>query len=137
MSRTSTTIQEQIVREGKLQARFGMVLDQGKGVLTPQHFYYQTRAALWLRFFGFVGVMVRNAFQLKVKIDIPLSSITAIGRGRLGMSRNVFFIETVEGKKYQFGLDYQFWLDALKDVLQKQAGTVLVQSNPECWTVQR
>lgn len=133
----TTTIQEPIVREGKVRTRPGIFVDQGQGILTPQRFYFQARAGVWLGLFGLLGILVRAALPMKVKVDIPLSSITAIGRGRMGMRHNVFFIETREGKKYQFLFEYQLWLDALKDTLQKQTGTMLVQTDQERWEVQR
>jgi hypothetical protein len=137
MAKTATTIQEQIIREGKVQTRPNFIWDQGQGILTAQRFYFQARVGAWLHFFGLLGLLVRRTLPVKVKIVIPLSSITAIGHGRIALTRNVFFMETREGKKYQFRSEYQLWLDVLKDTLQKQTGTMLIQTGQERWEVQR
>jgi hypothetical protein len=137
MAKTTTTIQEQRLLDGKVRTRSGLFLDQGQAILTSQRFYFQARIGAWLRIFGLLGTLVKGALPVKVKVDIPLSSIAAIGRGRMGLASDVFFIETLAGKKYQFYLEHQLWLDALKDILQKQAGTTLVQTSQESWKVQR
>lgn len=136
MAKNSTIAQEQVLKEGTIQTRNGVIWDQGQGIITPQHFYFQARVGAWLGLFGFLGGLVRMSLPIKVKVYVPLASVTAIGRGRIGLIRDVFFMETREGKKYQFCSESQSWIDALRDVLQRQGGT-LTQNDKERWEIQR
>lgn len=136
MAKTSIPVQEQILREGKLLSRQGAVWDSGLGVITPGYFYFRARGGTWLRLFGLLGGLLRVALPVKVKISIPLASITAMGRGKIGLLRDVFFIETMEGKKYWFRLDYQSWLEVLTNALQTCTGATLTRNGEDCWKVQ-
>lgn len=137
MAKTFVTAQQQIVKEGKLQTREGAVWNQGLGIITPEYFYFQARGGSWLKLFGLLGGLLRVVLPVKVKVSIPLASITAIGRGKIGLLRDVFFIETTEGKKYQFRLDYQSWLEVLTKALQNHTGATVIQNGEDRWTVLR
>jgi len=137
MAKTSIPAQKQILKEGKLQTRQGAIWDQGLGVITQEYFYFQARGGTGLSIFGLLGTLLRMALPVKVKVSVPLTSITAIGRGRIGLVRDVFFIETIEEKKYQFRLNYQSWLEALTNALQTHTGATLTQNGEDRWTVLR
>jgi hypothetical protein len=122
-----------IVQEGTLQTLTWGVWQGGRGVLTTEHFYFLVKGYGLFNYFGLLGRAINLIFPERTKNEIPLSSITAVGRGKMGLLKDVLRIETADGKKYQFSPDYQFWLEGLKNTLQTKAGVVLVQSGEERW----
>jgi hypothetical protein len=135
MAQTQSAVPQQIVKEGKLLARQGAVWDPGLAVLTADYFYFRGRGASWLHLFGLLGGLLRMALPVKVKISLPLTSITALGRGKIGLVRDVFFVEAAEGKKYWFRPDYQPWLEALTSALQNRSGVSLTRKDGDRWEV--
>lgn len=132
---TNTPVPQHIVKEGRLQARRGAVWDPGLGVITPESFSFRARGGAWLRLFGLLGGLLRMALPVKAQVSVPLSSITAFGRGHIGLVRDVFFIEAAEGKKYWFRPDYQLWLEALTNALQARNGITLARKGEDRWEV--
>lgn len=135
MAQTDSALQQQILKEGKLLARQGAVWDPGMAALTPEYFYFRARGGNWLHLLGLLGGLLRMALPVKVKISLPLTSITAIGRGKIGLVRDIFFIEALEGKKYWFRPDYQPWLEALTSALQTRTGLTLTRTADDRWEV--
>lgn len=135
MTQTPEARQQQTLKEGKLMARMGVAWDAGLGVITPGHFSFQAHGGTWLSLFGLLGGLLRMALPVRVKVTVPLTSITAIGRGKIGLLRDVFFIEATDGKTYWFRLDYQPWLEALTNALQTHAKVTLTQKSDERWEV--
>ncbi len=137
MAQTDVSTSGQVLLQGTLLTLKSGVWVKGQTVLTTERFYRQVKGSpLLYNFFGLLGNMINNMFPAKTEIDIPLSSISEIGRGKMGMKKDVLYIGTVDGKSYQFTPNYDFWLTGLKDALQRQ-GATLVQSADERWKVQR
>ncbi len=137
MAQTDVSTSGQVLLQGTLLTLKSGVWVKGQTVLTTERFYRQVKGSpLLYNFFGLLGNVINNMFPAKTEIDIPLSSISEIGRGKMGMKKDVLYIGTVDGKSYQFTPNYDFWLTGLKDALQRQ-GATLVQSADERWKVQR
>jgi hypothetical protein len=110
---------------------------RGVGVLTTERFTRIVQGSpILYNYFGILGALINNTLPKKVDIDIPLAAIAVIGRGKLGLLKDVLYIETVEGKSYQLTPKYDYWFNGLKGVLGEQ-GATLVQSGDDRWTVQR
>ena len=137
MSQTDNATQSQILQQGTLLTLKAGFWVTGQAVLTTERFYRQVKGSPFLyNFFGLLGSIINNMFPTKTDIDIQLTSITEIGRGKMGLKKDVLYIGTMDGKSYQLTPDYDFWIAGLKDALERQ-GATLVQSANERWSVQR
>jgi hypothetical protein len=138
VTQTDVNTQQQVLKEGAVYTLKGGIWKGGIATLTTERFYRKVRGSALLSYsFGLLGRLINQAFPWRVEIDIPLSSITVIGRGKMGLKKDVLYIETVDGKSYQFMPDYQIWLSALQNALQTYNHATLTQSADERWTVQR
>lgn len=107
-------------------------------MLTSERFYRKTKgSAILSTSLGLLGSLINQLFPEKYDIDIPLTSITVIGRGKLGLLKDVLYIETEGGKSYQLTPGYELWVAALKDALESHTHATLTQSDNDRWTVQR
>ena len=137
MAQTDVSTQDQVLRQGMLLTLKAGIWVKGQTVLTTERFYRQVKGTPFLyNFFGLLGNMLNNMFPAKTDIDIQLTSITEIGRGKLGLKKDVLYIGTLDGKSYQFTPNYDSWIAGLKGALESQ-GATLVQSTDERWNVQR
>lgn len=137
VAQTDASTQGQILQQGTLLTLKAGIWVKGQAVLTTERFYRQVKGSPFLyNFFGLLGDMINNMLPAKTDIDIQLRSITEIGRGKMGLKKDVLYIGTMDGKSYQFTPNYDFWVAGLKDALEGQ-GTILVQSADERWSVQR
>jgi hypothetical protein len=137
MVQTDASTQGQILLQGKLLTLKAGIWVQGHAVITTERFYRQVKGSPFLyNFFGLLGAMINNLFPVKTDIDIQLTSITEIGRGKMGMKKDVLYIGTMDGKSYNFTPNYDFWITGLKEALESQ-GATLVQRADERWSVQR
>jgi hypothetical protein len=137
VAQTDNSTQGQILQQGTLLTLKAGIWVQGQAVLTTERFYRQVKGSPFLyNFFGLLGSMINNLFPTKTDIDIQLTSITEIGRGKVGLKKDVLYIRTMDGKSYQFTPHYDFWIAGLKDALEGQ-GATLVQNADERWSVQR
>ena len=130
--------QGEVLQQGPLSTLNMGMWKQGVAVLTTERFYRKTRGlAILSTSLGLLGRLINQLFPEKNDIDISLASITIIGRGKLGLLKDVLYIETAEGKSYQLTPGYEPWLAALKDALQSHTHATFVQSGNDRWTVQR
>lgn len=137
MAQADISTQEQVLRRGTLLTLKAGIWVRGEVVLTPTNFSREVKGTPFLyNFFGLLGSLINNMFPAKTDIDIPLSTITAIGRGKMGLKKDVLAIEVADGKSYQFTPNYQSWCTALKSALESQ-GATLIQAGDERWSVQR
>ena len=137
MTQTDTSAQTQVLQSGALLTLKAGIWTRGEAALTTERFFRRTRGSGFLySYFGLLGALINNMFPAKTDIDIPLTSIAVIGRGKMGLKKDVLYIETMEGKSYQLTPNYDFWIAGLKDALQRQ-GATLVQNGEERWSVQR
>lgn len=137
MAQTDVSTQDQVLRQGMLLTLKAGIWVKGQTVLTTERFYRQVKGTPFLyNFFGLLGNMLNNMFPAKTDIDIQLASITEIGRGKMGLKKDVLYIGTMDGKSYQFTPNYDSWIAGLKGALESQ-GATLVQSTDERWNVQR
>jgi hypothetical protein len=137
MTQSDTVSKTPILKEGALLTLKGGIWSRGEAFLTTERFYRRVRGSALLSFsLGVVGALINQAFPWRTDIDIPLASITVIGRGRMGLKKDVIHIETAESKKYDLTPNYDFWFSGLKDALQQQ-GATLAQTADETWSVQR
>jgi len=138
VSQADVFTQEQTLKEEVLYTLNAGMWKGGIATLTPERFYRRTRGfAILPTALGLLGRLINQAFPWKVEIDIPLASISVIGRGKMGLKTDVLYIETMDSKPYQFTPNYQPWLAALQDALQTYSHATLVQSGDERWSVQR
>lgn len=121
MAQTPGTLQQQTLK--------GPGRDHARTLLLPG------ARGTWLSLFGLLGGLLRMALPVQMKVTVPLTSITAIGRGRIGLLRDVFFIEATDGKTCWFRPDYQPWLETLTSALQTRAGASLTQKSDDRWEV--
>jgi hypothetical protein len=129
--------QEQVLQQGSLSTLHAGMWKQGVAVLTPERFYRKTKGfAILTLSLGLLGRLINQLFPEKIDMDIPLTSITLIGRGKLGLLKDVLYIEIVGGKSYQLTPGYEPWMTALKDALQSHTHATLAQSGDDRWTVQ-
>lgn len=137
MTQTETSPQEQVLQQGSLSTLQAGMWKRGVAVLTTERFYRKTKGfAILSLSLGLLGRLINQLFPEKNDIDIPLASITLIGRGKLGLLKDVLYIETVDGKSYQLTPGYESWLTALRDALQSHTHATLAQSGDDRWTVQ-
>jgi hypothetical protein len=137
MTQTDVSAQGQVLRQGTLLTLKAGIWVKGQTVLTTERFYRQVKGSPFLyNFLGLLGNMINNMFPAKTDIDIQLTSITEIGRGKMGLKKDVLYIGTMDGKSYQFTPNYDSWIAGLKGALESQ-GATLVQSADERWSVQR
>lgn len=124
------------LKQGILLTLKGGLWVRGEAFITTERFYRRVQGSPLLpTAFGLLGRLINQAFPWKTDIDIPLASITVIGRGKMGLKKDVLHIETTENKKYDLMPNYAFWIAGLKDALQRQ-GATLVQTGEETWSVQ-
>jgi hypothetical protein len=136
MIQADTSTQAPVVQTGTLLNLKAGIWVKGAVVLTTERFTRQVRGtAILYNYFGFLGDMLNNLFPPKTDIDILLASITVIGRGKIGLKKDVLYIETADGKSYNLMPNYQAWLAKLKGALESQ-GATLAQSGDERWSVQ-
>lgn len=129
--------QGQVLQQGTLRTRKGTMWTTGQAVLTTQSFSRRVKGTpILYNYFGLLGALINNLFPTRTDIDIQLTSITEIGRGKWGLSKDVLYIGTMDGKSYNLAPNYDIWITALKEALQNQ-GATLVQSANERWNVQR
>lgn len=127
----------QVLQQGTLLTLKAGIWIQGRATLTTESFTRQVKGTPFLyNFFGLLGAMINNLFPAKTDIDIQLTSITEIGRGKMGLKKDVLYIGTADGKAYNFTPNYDSWIAPLKQALENQ-GATLVQSADERWSVQR
>lgn len=137
MAQTDVSAQEQVLRQGTLLTLKAGIWVKGQAVLTSKRFYRQVKGSpLLYNFLGVLGDVINNMLPAKTDIDVQLTSITEIGRGKMGMKKDVLYIGTADGKSYQLTPNYDFWLVGLKDALESQ-GAQLVPGTDERWRVQR
>ena len=137
MTQIDASAQTQTLQSGALLTLKAGIWTRGEAALTPERFFRKTRGSGFLySYFGLLGALINNLFPERTDIDIPLSSISVIGRGKMGLKKDVLYIETMDGTSYQLTPNYDFWIAGLKDALQRQ-GATLVQNSDERWSVQR
>jgi hypothetical protein len=137
MVQTDVSPQGQILQQGTLLTLKAGIWVRGQVVLTTERFSRQVKGTpILYNYFGLLGVLINNLFPARTDIDIQLTSITEIGRGKMGLKKDVLYIGTMDGKSYNLTPNYDIWIVALKEVLQSQ-GATLVQSADERWSVQR
>ncbi len=132
------TANEPALKQGNVLTLRGGMWKGGVATLSSERFYRQTKGyAIFNNTLGAIGAAINQLFPLRTDIDIPLASITAIGRGKMGLLKDVLLISTADGKNYTFRTtEYQLWIAALTDVLQTYRKATVVQSGDERWTVQ-
>lgn len=141
MAQNDVVTQEQILLKGPLHSIKAGIWVVGVGTLTTEQFYRQTQGSSLLTMaFGLLGRLINGFFPVKKDIEIPLSSITGIGRGSMGLKKNVVLIETADGKSYSLTSnlskpDYQEWLNAFHNALQTHNHATLTQDKDEHWVV--
>lgn len=137
MAQTDVSGQVQVLQTGTLLTLKGGMWKRGEAVLTNERFFRKVRGTALLPYlFGALGALINTAFPVKNDIDIPLTSITVIGRGKMGLKKDVLYIQTADGKSYQLTPNSDFWINGLKQALESQ-GATLTQNADERWTVSR
>lgn len=135
MTQTAT---EQTLKQGSILTLRGGMWKAGIATLSSERFSRQTKGyAIFNNTLGLLGAGINQLFPLRTDVDIPLTSITAIGRGRMGLLKDVLYIGTADGKSYNFRTaDYQLWIAALTEALQTYRKATVTQSGDERWSVQ-
>ncbi|HEU5380573.1 MAG TPA: hypothetical protein VFV38_34550 [Ktedonobacteraceae bacterium] len=137
MTQTDISPQAQVLQQGTLLTLKAGIWTRGEAVLTTEHFYRMVKGSAFLyNFFGLLGSLINNMFPAKKDIDIPLTTITVIGRGKIGLKKDVLYIETADTKSYQLTPNYDSWFNALSSALKAQ-GATLTQNGDNRWSVQR
>lgn len=137
MAQADVSPQVQVLQKGTLLTLKAGIWTRGEAVLTSERFYRLVKGSAFLyNFFGLLGSLINNMFPTKTDIDIPLTAITVVGRGKMGLKKDVLYIETADTRSYQLTPNYEFWLNALKNALETQ-GATLTQNGDERWSVQR
>lgn len=135
MTQTAT---EQMLKQGSVLTLRGGMWKAGIATLSSERFSRQTKGyAIFNNTLGLLGAGINQLFPLRTDVDIPLTSITAIGRGKMGLLKDVLYIGTADGKSYNFKTaDYQLWIAALTEALQTHRKATVAQSGDERWSVQ-
>jgi hypothetical protein len=138
MAQTNVSTSEQIVLQGGLLTLSNIgIWTKGQAVLTTERFYRQVKGIpILYNAFGLLGDLINELFPAKTDIDIPLTTITEIGRGKMGLKKDVLYIGTMDGKSYNLTPKYEAWIVGLKSALEGQ-GATLTQIAEERWSVQR
>jgi hypothetical protein len=138
MAQSDVSAPEQMVLQGGLATLSNIgIWTTGQAVLTTERFYRKVQGPPFLyNFFGLLGQFISGMFPEKIDIDIPLTTITEIGRGKMGLKKDVLYIGTMDGKSYNLMPKYEAWIAGLKSVLEGQ-GATLTQIADERWSVQR
>ncbi len=112
---------------GKLKlhlARFE--LEPGKIVI-----YQHSR---WLMGFGLIGLLISRKAQGKRVLDLDLSKIAVIGRGKFGFNKKILEITTTDGEQYRLQVDDEKAAQIRAHLAQ---WSQLVEAGPEKWQVYR
>lgn len=137
MTQTTGDPQSQILQKGTLLTLKAGFWRKGEVALTTERFTRTIRGSVLIyNTLGALGALINEMLPAKTDIDIPLQAISEIGRGKMGLKKDVLYIGTVDGQSYQLTPNYEAWCAALKSALERQ-GATLVQSENERWTVQR
>jgi hypothetical protein len=138
MAQTNVSPSEQIVLQGGLLTLSNIgIWTNGQAVLTTERFYRKVQGSpILYNFFGLLGTLINSMFPEKIDIDIPLTSITEIGRGKMGLKKDVLYIGMMDGKSYNLTPKYDAWIVGFRSALEGQ-GATLVQIADERWSVQR
>jgi hypothetical protein len=138
MAQANVSTAEQIVLQGGLLTLSNIgIWTNGQAVLTTERFYRKVQGSpILYNFFGLLGTFINSMFPEKIDIDIPLTSITEVGRGKMGLKKDVLYIGTMDGKSYNLTPKYDAWIVGLKSALEGQ-GATLTQIADERWSVQR
>jgi hypothetical protein len=136
MAKIDVAANEQVLMQAPLATLHAGLWQNGTGVLTTERFMRRSQGYKILSAFGVIGTLINQALPPgPVDIDIPLSSITTIGRGKLGLLKDVLLIVTSEGKTYQLTPRYESWIAPLQNALQQYSHATLVPDGAEKWQV--
>lgn len=112
---------------GKLDIRPVRVeLEPGKLVI-----YQHSR---WLLGLGLLGIWLSRRSQGKRMVDVALSDVAVIGRGKFGLNKKVLEITTVGGDQYRFSI-----ADDKAALIRGHVGawSQLVEAGEDKWQVLR
>lgn len=138
MAQSDVSAPEQIVLQGGLLTLSNIgIWTNGQAVLTTERFYRKVQGSpILYNFLGLLGTLINSMLPAKIDIDIPLTTITEIGRGKMGLKKDVLYIGTMDGKSYNLTPKYEAWIVGLRSALEGQ-GATLTQIAEERWSVQR
>jgi hypothetical protein len=88
----------------------------------------------WLAGFGLLGLWISRKAQGKRVLDLELSKIAVIGRGKYGLNKKIVEITMTTGEQYRFNLGDDKAALIRNHVAQWNQ---LVEAGPEKWQVLR
>lgn len=98
MTHTTGAAQSQILQKGTLFTLKGGFWKKGDAVLTTERFTRTVRGSVLIfNTLGVLGALINQLLPAKTDIDIPLYAISEIGRGKMGLKKDVLYIGTVDG----------------------------------------
>jgi hypothetical protein len=112
---------------GKLKLHYARFeLEPGK-IVVYQH-------PRWLMGFGLIGLLIARKSQGKRVLDLELSKIAVLGRGKFGLNKKVLEVTMLDGEQYRFNVD-----DEKAALIRNHvaAWSSLVEAGPEKWQVLR
>lgn len=112
---------------GKLKMHFARFeLEPGKIVV-----YQHSRLLMG---FGLIGLLIARKAKGTRVLDLDLSKIAVIGRGKYGLNKKILEITTTEGEQYRFNVD-----DDKAAMIRAHVSqwSQLVEAGPERWQVYR
>ncbi len=125
---------ETLIKEGNVQVRAKMTMNNGKGYLTNERFVQLSRPNLMM-WFGLVGMIISNLiFKPKVIVEFPLSNIESLKHGKIMLNNNVMQIKTSDGEEHTLLMNWDQWFSAFQEAL-RGAKLQLVERGEKEWAV--
>jgi hypothetical protein len=126
---------ETLLKEGEVSSRIKDAgwYARGKAFLTNQRIVVHKRS-IWTQMA--LGALLSYAIKGNFYFDIPLTSIQSIYRGSVALSKNVFCVQTKDGKEYMLVANFKTWFTAVTDALKIYHQLNVVETATDRWTVQ-
>jgi hypothetical protein len=105
MNNQALTVQDKVlVNSNGGLIRGPLKVTLGRFELTPTHIIYYQRSRLWLMF-GALGMLLSRGTAGKRALDIDLSKVASVARGKYGLNKKVLDVKMTDGTAHRLTVD--------------------------------
>lgn len=116
------------ILRGKLSLNLARLELTGDRLRVYQH-------SRWLTMFGLLGMLIARRSRGTIAIDLALTQIAALGRGKFGRNKKVLDLTSTDGATHRLMVDdYDAFTGRLREQVARHAR--LVDAGAEQWQVQ-